>query len=171
MFLPLFMLPFSAISIMIRTRSRDINEFKHQVNKLVTTPIFLSMGILILLIEIFSISISGFLFFINIMVLFVQRKIDFSSFVSWFNVLVVQIVCLLFFTANFLATSSLILSFEQNDIYRFYGIDGLNNFLIYATSRGYVICLLILFFVCCFIQRIFNYNRIWLVVNTVFHLG
>jgi hypothetical protein len=75
---------------------------------LVTIPIFLSMGVLILLLEIFSISISGLLFFICMMVLFVQRKLDFNNFISWVLVVMIQVLCLFFLSANFLATTDLI---------------------------------------------------------------
>lgn len=129
------------------------------------------MGILILLIEIFSISIAGFLFFICILVLFVQRKIDFSSFFSWIFVLLVQILCLLFIVANFLVTTSLLQFEGQFQIFGFYGIDSLNNFMTSPTSRGYIICLIILFIVSCLIQRIFVYNALWLKVTKTTNLG
>lgn len=113
MFVPLIQIPFIAGSIIIRTQTRELSHFKNQINKLITVPIFLAMGILVLLIEIFSISIAGFLFFICILVLFVQRKIDFSSFFSWIFVLLVQILCLLFIVANFLATTDLLQFYQQ----------------------------------------------------------
>lgn len=63
------------------------------------------------------------------MVLFFQRKLDFNSYLSWLLVLTIQILCLFFICANFLATTSLISGFQTSDIFRFYGIDALNNFL------------------------------------------
>lgn len=129
------------------------------------------MGILVLLIEIFSISIAGFLFFISMMVLFVQRKIDFGNFLSWLLVLIVQVLCLLFLAANFLAYTSLVGGYQNIDMFQFYGINGLNNFMASATARGYIICLIILFIVSCLIQRIFVYNKIWLTANHVLNLG
>lgn len=171
MFLPLVLLPFIGGSLIIRTKSRDLPHFRHQINKLITIPIFLFMGILILMMEIFSISIAGFLFFICMMVLFVQRKIDFDSFLSWLLVLIVQVLCLIFLAANFLATTSLVGGYQNSDLFQFYGINGLNNFMSSATSRGYIICLIILFIISCLIQRIFAYNKIWLTANKVLSLG
>lgn len=171
MFLPLLLLPFIGGSLIIRTKSRELNHFKHQVNKLVTIPIFLCMGILVLLIEIFSISMAGFSFFICMMILFVQRKIDFGNFLSWLLVVIVQVLCLVFLATNFLATTNLIASYQNTDMFQFYGINGLNNFMASPTARGYIICLILLFIVSCLVQRIFVYNKIWLTANTVLNVG
>ena len=77
MFLPLLLLPFAGGSMIIRTKNRSLFEFKDEINTLITIPIFLAMGVLIIIIEICSISLAGFLFFICVFGLFVQRKLNF----------------------------------------------------------------------------------------------
>ena len=159
------MLPFAVVASFVRTKSRDLSEFTSPVNKLTTVPIFLGMGSLILLIEIFSISISGFLFFICMLVLFVQRKIDYNNIMSWLIVITLQVLCLSFIVANFIATTSLVSATDTNSVLEFYGIDALNDFLNYPTSRGYFICLCLLFIVSCFVQRIFAYQNMWKIAS------
>lgn len=66
------------------------------------------MGVLIILIQVFSISIAGLVFFGCMIVLFVQRKLDFSKFFSWVLVMLVQITCVVYITANFLASTAYI---------------------------------------------------------------
>lgn len=44
------MLPFAIMSSFIRTNSRNLSEFTSPINKLITIPVFLSVGLLILLI-------------------------------------------------------------------------------------------------------------------------
>lgn len=136
-----------------------------------TIPIFLAMGVLIILIQIFSISIAGLVFFCCMMVLFVQRKLDFSKFFSWILVMLVQITCIVYITANFLACTSYVSQFQTGNYFRFIGIDAINNFLLYATSRGYIICLILLFILSSFIQRIFMYHAIWNIAVKVLNLG
>lgn len=160
-FLPLLLLPFAVGSALIKTKSRDMSHFKHQVNSLIKIPIFLALGLLILLVEIFSISVAGLLFFVCIFILFIQRRIDFSSFLSWLLVLIVQILCLIFIIGNFIAATNLVSQYSLKGEFRFFGINGLNDFLKFETSRGYFICLILLFIVSCFVQRIFAYNKIW----------
>jgi hypothetical protein len=115
------------------------------------------MGLLIILIEIFSVSVIGLILFFCMLGLFVQRWINYKRLFSWFIVLMVQFTCIVFIMANFIATTSLISENHSSptDIFRFYGINGFINFTTIAREGGYVICLFLLFFVTCFMQRIF----------------
>lgn len=103
------------------------------------------------------------------LVLFVQRKIDFSNFNSWLIVIAIQILCLIFIVANFLATSKFIGANQKKDRFEFYGINSLNDFKSSLTSRGYFICLCLLFVASCLVQRIFAYQNIWKFSSKIFN--
>ena len=64
------------------------------------------MGILIVLIEIFTISLAGLLFFFCILALYIQRKLDFNNIFSRILVGTVQFLSFVFIFANFLLTTS-----------------------------------------------------------------
>lgn len=128
------------------------------------------LGILILLIEIFTLSLAGFLFFLCMLALFVQRKIDFNNIFSRLLVVSVQLISFTFIIANFLATTSLLQLSAVSGKFRMYGINALSDFLISDVARGYIICLILVFIVGCTVQRIFVYSNIWFYANRFIEL-
>lgn len=107
-FLPLLLLPFSVGAILVKSKSRPISEFKSRFNHLLVIPIFLALGILIVLIQIFSISMIGLAFFLIALSLFFQRKIDFNSISSWVVVIIILVASSGAIIANFICTTSLL---------------------------------------------------------------
>lgn len=105
----------------------------------------MALGILAILIEAFSISLAGFCFFVCTLAMFVQRKLVFENIWSEVLVNIVGFLCFGFIVANLLATTDEISSQDVKQIYRFYGIDALNNFLYMSVARGYFICLILEF--------------------------
>jgi hypothetical protein len=163
----MLLLPFSFLSACVRTKSRSLEHFADEINKYVGYTVFIVMGCLILLIQIFSISIAGLVFFICMLALFIQRFINFQSVISWLIVLFVQVISLFLILANFITSSSLLASYQQKEIFRFCGINALNNFTKYNTERGYFISLILLFCVTCVLQRIFIDTKIWKIANKI----
>lgn len=109
MFLPLIMLPFAGGSMIIRTKNRKLIDFKIKLDDLISIPLFMIMGVLIIVIEICSISVAGFLFFLCVLALFVQRKIYFDRFTSELLIAAISFLCFGFIVANFIASTSLLI--------------------------------------------------------------
>lgn len=170
MFLPLILLPFILGSLCIRTKTRKLSEFKKRINRSITIPVFLIMGLLLTLIEIFSISLAGLLFFLCLMSIYVQRKLDFNNIYSRMLVSTVQLFSFAFITGNFITTTSFLQLYATTDKFRLFGINGLHDFMNMDTARGYVICLILLFIISCIIQRIFVYSHIWAFANRFIEL-
>ena len=76
------------------------------MNQLFTVPVFVLLGVLVLLIEVFSISLVGFLCFCLLLALLTQTKIDFINGYSWFLVVAVQILSMLVICGNLLTRTT-----------------------------------------------------------------
>jgi hypothetical protein len=72
LYLPAIIIPFAGLSLLIKKKDKKIIEFKKKINKALIIPIYFVLGTLILLIEIFSISIAGLIFFAMIIFLFLK---------------------------------------------------------------------------------------------------
>lgn len=110
MFLPLLLLPFAAGSCIIRTKNRNTSDFHKKINNTTSIPIFLSLGILNILIQIFSLSVAGFCFFLCTLALYVQRKLKFDNIWSEILVTIICFLCFGYIVANFITTTELIMN-------------------------------------------------------------
>jgi len=80
-------------------------NFKKKLNKFIPLPLYLSLGILILLIQIFSVSIAGLIYFCLIIYLFAMKTFNFKD--NYFRCLLifVQVLTTIMIILSFMATS------------------------------------------------------------------
>jgi lysylphosphatidylglycerol synthetase-like protein (DUF2156 family) len=161
MFLPLLLLPFNVGCLLIKTKTRKITEFRKKINKGFTIPIFLVLGALLLLLQIFTISVAGIFYFICLFLLIIHRKLTFTSITVHILVTVIIVVSILLIVGNYVTTSTLLKQYQESAEFQLYGINSLNDFMNSDVARGYFICLLILFLWGCLVEKMIKFTDIW----------
>lgn len=112
-------------------------EFKHKVNQLAALPLYLILCFLILLIQIFSVSITGLLYFFITIYLFWMPSFNFRD--RYFKLLFILVQCMTSLTLflTFLLTAPML---SDPSVYQFLGLNSLNDFSTDAFSRGHFVC-------------------------------
>jgi hypothetical protein len=114
----------------VKTMSKNLDAFQFKIYKGVRYVVFVGMGCFVMLIQIFSVSIAGLMFFVCMIAIFIQRFINYRSFAGWIIVVFAQFNCLIFIVANVLTASPLLFQYQHTYFYNFFGINAINNFLI-----------------------------------------
>ena len=94
--------------MLVETTHKNGADFKSKINKAIVIPVFLIFGFLILLIQIFSISITGVVFFILMIILLAMDSVGFNKLSSRIYIIFIQVLTVLIIFANFITTSNLL---------------------------------------------------------------
>jgi hypothetical protein len=89
---------------MIKTKSKLLKEYKTKLNSFVALPLYLMLGSLILLNQIFSVSLAGLIYFGLAIYLFWMKSFNFRDIQFRVLLIAVQVLTSLMLALSYLAT-------------------------------------------------------------------
>jgi hypothetical protein len=157
-FVPVLILPFSILAALTPPETLTLLAFQKKLNQFLPLPLYLILCLLILLIQIFSVSITGLLYFLITIYLFWMKSFNFRDRYFRALLILIQVMTTLTIFLTFLTTCSFLDSPSALDTYQFIGINSLNDFSTSITSRGHFICEILLSLMTACLNRLFIYQ-------------
>jgi len=105
-FLPMLLIPFACGAFLIEPRERKLRNFRQKINSFLPLPLYLCLGILILLIQIFSVSIAGLVYFALIIYLFAMKNFNFQDAYFQFMLIFIQVFTTVMIILSYLVHAS-----------------------------------------------------------------
>jgi hypothetical protein len=115
------------------------------------------LTILVLLIQIFSISIAGLIYFAVAVYIYWMRSFNFKDWQFKALLVVVQIISTVMITLNYLTTVDYLQQGGKQEDFVFFGVNSIVDFGQSAFSRGHIICEVLLGLLTAYLNRLFIY--------------
>jgi hypothetical protein len=151
------MIPFSIAAAFTPIEAVTLLSFKHKLSQLAPLPLYLILCLLIVLIQIFSVSITGLIYFFITLYFFWMKSFNFKDVFFKAMLILVQVMTTITISLTFLTTAPFLVTPTSLDAYQFIGINSLNDFSTSAFSRGHFICEVLLSLMCAWLNRLFIY--------------
>lgn len=121
-FIPLVLFPFAVGTLFLKEKPKMLKDYGKKINPYIALPLYLMLGALIILNQIFSVSVAGLVYFFLAIYLFWMRSYNFKD--PQFKVLLylVQIMASIMITANCLATITIFQSSNAVSMFKLFGI-------------------------------------------------
>lgn len=158
LFIPIIIIPFGIIAAINPPRNKTLEDFKIRINPFTPLPLYLILCSIILLIQIFSVSITGLTYFGITLYLFWMKTFNFKDTYFKIVLIVIQSANSITLTATYLATCAFLKTPESIKVYEFVGINSLNEFSSDLYSRGHFICEILLSLICAYLNRLVIYQ-------------
>ncbi len=168
-FVPMIIIPFSLFAAFTPPSVLTLLDFKKKLNPFLPLPLYLIQCLLILLIQIFSVSLMGLLYFFIMIYLFWMKSFSFTDRYFKPMLILVQFTTTLTIVLTFLTNCPLLITPSLIDIYQAIGINSLNDFSSSPFSQGHFICEILLCLMTAILNRLFIYqslNSIYLLQYT-----
>jgi hypothetical protein len=117
------------------------------------------MGILILLIQIFSVSLAGLVYFALIIYLFAMKEFNFKDGLFRAMLIFIQVFTTLMIMLSYLVNADYLQSQSSLQVFQFVGINSLNTFMTSPRDRGHFICEILLSLMCAYLNHLFIYQQ------------
>ena len=168
-FLPIIIIPFSIFAAFQPKQTLTLYDFKSKIKAFTPLPLYLILWVLILLIQIFSVSITGLVYFCIALYLFWMKSFNFKD--VYFRVLLVvlQVLTTITIFSTYLITCTYLNTSQLANTYEFIGIDSLNLFMASTTERGHFICEVLLSLLCAYLNRLFIYQSFNTIYNDIYN--
>ena len=157
--LPLVAVPFIAGGIWIRPVTRPLRSYSERINPLGALPLYLALTSLVVLVQIFSVSVTGLAYLCLMVYLLAMHSFNFRD--GYFRALLVMLQCssAAVITASVLVTSPYLQNSTLLGTYRMVGINSINDFVTDAYSRGHIICQGLLALLTAYLNYLAIYQR------------
>ena len=103
-FLPLVLIPFAVGPLLIKTKRKMLKEYSKKINPFIILPLYLSLTILVLLVQIFSTSIAGLLYFGLAVYIYFMKSFNFKDKQFKALLITIQVLSTLMITLNYIVT-------------------------------------------------------------------
>ena len=154
-FVPVILIPLSIPLILIRDQNRKFVAFAKPIGQMLVLPIYFTLVILLMLIQIFNTSILGLSIVVVLIILIGRKKWGFVE--GRAEICVIQLVLGIYLVLAFLSSMEII-NFKQIE---FWGLECLKpSSWAIDSNKGYFSCLILAFFVANLINSFFGYQKI-----------
>lgn len=117
------------------------------------------VGSLVLLNQIFSISVLGLIYFFVALFQFWLKKFNFKDIELKVLLYVLQTITILAIALNYLATIDYFNSEQTNQYFSMFGINSINQFASDPNNQGHIICEGLLMLLIAYLNRLFIYQE------------
>jgi hypothetical protein len=168
-FVPVIIIPFGVFAAFSPAEELTLQAFKKKIKPFTPLPLYLVLCSFLLLIQIFSVSVMGLIYFAIMLYLFWMKGFNFKDNSFKFLLIVIQVMTTLTIFLSFLATCPLLDSPEAISNYEFFGINSLNQFTTDLPSRGHFICEVLLSLMCACLNRLCIYQKFNSIFNSIYN--
>jgi len=121
-------------------------------------PLYLSLTALVLLVQIFSTSIAGLLYFALAIYIYFMKSFNFKDTQFKILLIAVQVLSSIMITLNYLTTCDYLQTSSGLEFFAFFGINSIVDFTNSPFSRGHIICEVLLGLLTAYLNRLFIYE-------------
>lgn len=136
----MILIPFGIGAALTTPSTLSLASFKVKISQYAPLPLYLLLCLLIVLIQIFSVSITSLLYFFITVYIFWMKSFNFRDTYFKAMLILVQITTTITISLTFLTTCPSLASASEQEVYEFIGINSLNDFSSSAFDRGHFIC-------------------------------
>lgn len=111
-FVPIIITPFAVIAAFSHQSTKTLLDFKKKINNFLPLPLYLILTCLIILIQIFSVSIAGLIYFFLTLYLFWMKSFNFKDIFFKILLIFVQVQTTVILVLTYLVTSEFL---QTND--------------------------------------------------------
>lgn len=111
-FVPIIITPFAVIAVFNHQSTKTLLDFKKKINNFLPLPLYLILTCLIILIQIFSVSIAGLIYFFLTLYLFWMKSFNFKDIFFKILLIFVQVQTTVILVLTYLVTSEFL---QTND--------------------------------------------------------
>lgn len=125
-FLPLLLLPFATFALFLNEKPKLLKDYSKKLSPNIALPLYLMLGTLMILNQIFTVSVVGLIYFILALYLFWLKSFNFKDIEAKILLYIIQVVTFVVILFNFMATIDYFQTEESQKMFAMFGLNSIS---------------------------------------------